>query len=199
MTKHSALAPVAGKFRTFDFGNATDILADKHPELLGQIVSVLSGFSFSKSDILKGGGSKSPIAKRINSAFNELGWGEQKYTMEALQYGGETYAQETHIIDCCNGRVVLEIEWNNKDAFFYRDIASFQHLYESGEIDCGVIVTRATELQKFFNGLSANEGLSKTKYGKATTHHQKLIPLLVRRSAAACPVLVFVITEGALS
>src|SRR6202040_550172 len=41
----------------------------------------------------------------------------------------------------------LEIEWNNKDPFFDRDLENFKRLHVEGAISIGVIVTRGTALQ----------------------------------------------------
>ena len=47
-----------------------------------------------------------------------------------------------------NGRIALEIEWNNKDPFFDRDLENFRKLHQIGYIDVGVIITRGATLQK---------------------------------------------------
>jgi len=47
-----------------------------------------------------------------------------------------------------NGVIALEIEWNNKDPFFDRDLENFQRLHTEGAISVGVIVTRGRSLQE---------------------------------------------------
>ena len=42
---------------------------------------------------------------------------------------------------------LLEIEWNNKDPFFDRDLENFKRLHNEGAISVGVIVTRGSSLQ----------------------------------------------------
>lgn len=44
------------------------------------------------------------------------------------------------------GNIALEIEWNNKDPFFDRDLENFQRLHREGAISVGVIVTRGRDL-----------------------------------------------------
>lgn len=39
-------------------------------------------------------------------------------------------------------RIALEIEWNNKDPFYDRDLENFKRLHADGAISVGVIVTR---------------------------------------------------------
>ena len=45
------------------------------------------------------------------------------------------------------GTIALEIEWNNKDRFFDRDLENFKRLHADGGISLGVIVTRGASLQ----------------------------------------------------
>lgn len=46
-----------------------------------------------------------------------------------------------------NGLIALEIEWNNKDPFFDRDLENFKRLHAEGAISVGVIITRGVSLQ----------------------------------------------------
>lgn len=41
----------------------------------------------------------------------------------------------------------MEIEWNNKDPFFDRDLENFKRLHADGAISVGIIVTRGRALQ----------------------------------------------------
>ncbi len=45
-------------------------------------------------------------------------------------------------------RIALEIEWNNKDPFFDRDLENFKRLHADGAISAGVIVTRGRSLHQ---------------------------------------------------
>ena len=45
------------------------------------------------------------------------------------------------------GTIALEIEWNNKDPFFDRDLENFKRLHADGGIPLGMIVTRGATLQ----------------------------------------------------
>ncbi len=46
-----------------------------------------------------------------------------------------------------SGVVAMEIEWNNKDPFYDRDLENFKRLHAEGAISVGVIVTRGRSLQ----------------------------------------------------
>ena len=99
----------------------------------------------------------------------------------------------THKVDCFKGLVGLEIEWNNKDPFFDRDLNNFRLLFDLRVIDVGVIVTRATHLQEIFRNLGKKVS---DKYGSSTTHMDKLVPRLEGGGGGGCPILVFGITHG---
>lgn len=88
--------------------------------------------------------------------------------------------------------MALEVEWNNKDPFFDRDLNNFRLLFELRAIDVGVIITRSSELQAIFNALG--KGAS---YGNSTTHMNKLVPRLEGGGGGGCPVVTFGIRSEA--
>jgi hypothetical protein len=45
------------------------------------------------------------------------------------------------------GTIGCEIEWNNQDPFFDRDLENFKRLHAEGAISVGVIITRGSSLQ----------------------------------------------------
>ena len=61
--------------------------------------------------------------------------------------------------------IAVEMEWNNKDPFYDRDLINFQALHREGAIAIGVIVTRGPALQSLIGPtiLSKDKGL---KYGR---------------------------------
>ena len=98
----------------------------------------------------------------------------------------------THKVDCYKNRVALEVEWNNKDPFYDRDLNNFRLLFDLRAIDAGVIITRCTELQTIFDQLGRGPS-----YGSSTTHMAKLRPRLDGGSGGGCPVVVFGIRKAA--
>lgn len=97
----------------------------------------------------------------------------------------------THKVDCYKNRVALEVEWNNKDPFFDRDLNNFRLLFDLRAISVGFIVTRSDELQDIFVQLGRG-----SSYGASTTHMSKLLPRIEGGSGAGCPLLVFGIKKG---
>ena len=121
-----------------------------------------------------------------------LGWVENKFDTKIVVDTAEHVAP-THKVDCYKKRVALEVEWNNKDPFFYdRDLNNFRLLFDLRAIDAGVIITRCTELQQIFNKLGRGRS-----FGNSTTHMAKLLPRLEGGGGGGCPVVVFGIRGAA--
>ena len=96
----------------------------------------------------------------------------------------------THKVDCYKNGVALEIEWNNKDPFFDRDLNNFRLLFDLRAISVGVIITRCDHLQDIFDDLGRG-----STYGSSTTHMSKLLLRIQGGGGAGCPILVFGITN----
>lgn len=102
------------------------------------------------------------------------------------------YQTPTHKVDRFKNRVALEVEWNNKDPFFDRDLNNIRLLFELRAIDVGVIITRCDELQEIFQDLGKGKS-----YGASTTHMSRLLPRLEGGGGGGCPVAVFGIRREA--
>jgi len=144
---------------------------------------VLTGFSVSKSQLVIGGGRKSDIAGWIDAQFYARGWKEKQFDTKIVVDTAELQSP-THKVDCFKNRVALEVEWNNKDPFFDRDLNNFRLLFDLRAISIGIIITRSDELQSVFNSLGIG-----TKYGASTTHMGKLLPRIEGGSGGGCPIL----------
>jgi len=192
MTNQSIVpADIAARYEVHEWRNGLAILAAAHPEEWANIIEVLRGFTLLKSDVIKPGGSKGLIAGKLDSHFTRLGWIEKKFDTKIVVDTHEHIAP-THKVDCYKNRVALEVEWNNKDPFYDRDLNNFRLLFDLRAIDAGVIITRCTELQKIFNQLGRGPS-----FGNSTTHMSKLIPRLDGGSGGGCPVVVFGISGSA--
>jgi len=190
---NQALVPadIKQRYEVREWRNGLAILAAAHPEEWEDILRVLRGFSLLRSDILSPGGRKSRIADKLDGEFLKLGWTEKGFDTRIVVDNVEHVAP-THKGDCYKNRVALEVEWNNKDPFYDRDLNNFRLLFDLRAIDGGVIITRCTELQMIFDDLG--RGLS---YGSSTTHMAKLRPRLDGGGGGGCPVVVFGIRRAA--
>jgi hypothetical protein len=173
-----------------EWRNATGILQTACPNEWTDIVEIMRHFQLLKSEILAAGGGKSPVANRIDSEFYRRGWKEKKFDTR-ISVDDVEHITPTHSVDCFKGRVGIEVEWNNKDPFYDRDLNNFRLLFDLQVIDVGIIITRASELQGIFKTLG--KGAS---YGASTTHHQKLWPRIDGGGGGGCPVLTFAITPA---
>ena len=167
------------------------LLAAARPSEWADILAVLRAFTLLRSDIVSPGGSKSDIARKIDGHFTRLGWIEKQFDTRIVVDNVEHHAP-THKVDCYKNRVALEVEWNNKDPFFDRDLNNFRLLFDLRAIDVGIIITRASGLQTIFNSLGRG-----SSFGNSTTHLDKLLPRIVGGGGGGCPVVVIAIKTEA--
>lgn len=172
-------------YELHEWRHACAILARDFPNELKEIVDVLTRFRVKNTWIAKGGGNKSPISKWIDAELSRHGWIAKNFDTRIV-VDKNTIDSPTHEVDCFKNRIALEIEWNNKDPFFDRDLNNFRLLFDLRVISVGVIITRADELQGIFNSLGRG-----TSYGMSTTHISKLLPRIQGGGGAGCPLLVF--------
>ena len=101
-------------------------------------------------ELIQGGGGEARSTQRLRKALTERSWHKSHIVIDK-NVDGETKTTTSHEIDhvrrMADGAIALEIEWNNKDPFFDRDLESFQRLHAEGAISVGVIVTRGKSLQ----------------------------------------------------
>jgi hypothetical protein len=149
-------------------------------------------FRLRKSWIATGGGNKSKLSGFIDGFLAKRGWLEKQF-QTAIEVDGTRLDSPTHKIDCFKNEVALEIEWNNKDPFYDRDLNNFRLLFDLRAVSVGIIITRSDGLQDIFNQLGRG-----SSYGNSTTHMSKLLPRIEGGGGAGCPLLVFGITKGLL-
>lgn len=168
-----------------EWRHAIAVLSTDFPDEWNDICEVLSEFRLKKSYIATAGGRKSRVSGWIDSNFYERGWSEKNFKT-AILIDGEKVDSPTHAIDCYKNDIGVEIEWNNKDPFFDRDLNNFRLLFELRAISVGVIITRCDGLQRLFNDLGRG-----ASYGASTTHMSKLLPKINGGGGGGCPILVF--------
>lgn len=125
------------------------------------------------------------VSAWIDSELAKHGWRAKTFDTK-IAVDENVYSAPTHEVDCFKNRVALEIEWNNKDPFFDRDLNNFRLLFELRAVSVGVIITRCDELQSIFDDLGRGDS-----YGASTTHMSKLLPRIEGGGGAGCPIVVF--------
>lgn len=171
-------------YEIYEWRHASAILQADFQTEYADICDVLARFRLNRGQLMVGGGGKTDIAGWVDGEFYRKGWIEKKFDTKIVIDAAELESP-THKVDCFKNRVALEIEWNNKDPFFDRDLNNFRLLFDLRAISVGIIVTRSDELQLLFNELGIG-----TKYGASTTHMGKLRPRIEGGSGGGCPILV---------
>jgi hypothetical protein len=172
-------------YEVHEWRHATAILRHDFAQVYAEMVDVLTRFRLHKSWLTVGGGRKSKVSEWIDSELLKQGWKPKNFETK-ITVDAHSYESPTHEVDCFKNRVALEIEWNNKDPFFDRDLNNFRLLFDLRVISVGVIITRCDELQSTFDELGRG-----ASYGASTTHMSKLLPRIQGGGGAGCPILVF--------
>lgn len=180
---------IRDNYEVHEWRHAAAILERDFPAEWSDIADVLTNFRLLRSDIERPGGRKSPIASILDRAFYSRRWIEKRFVTKMV-VDTQDIPNPTHGIDCYKNGVALEVEWNNKDPFYDRDLNNFRVLFELRAISVGVIITRCDELQTIFNQLGKG-----SSYGASTTHMSKLLPRIDGGGGGGCPILVFGISK----
>lgn len=168
--------------------HAEAILQVDFPDEAQELVSTLLDFSIDLRELIGGGGGESGQTQRLRHAFNDVGWMKHNFIVQTIVDGDEREAK-THEIDHVrvggNGVVALEIEWNNKDPFFDRDLENFQRLHAQSAISLGIVVTRGSSLQRNVltrieswlrkNGLESEADLKRLGIGERTENQRVVV------------------------
>lgn len=142
-------------------------LIEDFPEPFRELCDVLSAFRIEDVELIRSGGGEASFTQRLRRALTERGWHKRNIEIQKV-VDGEPRAGITHEIDHVRktekGSIALEIEWNNKDPFFDRDLENFQRLHAEGAISVGIVVTRGKSFQdhmvQIIRECAANNGVS---------------------------------------
>jgi hypothetical protein len=181
---------IRDNYEIHEWRHALAILRSDFPEEYRNITDVLTRFRLQKSWINTGGGRKSKVSEWIDGELLKLGWKPKKFDTK-ITVDEQTFESPTHEVDCLKNGIALEIEWNNKDPFYDRDLNNFRLLFDLRVISVGIIITRCDDLQTVFDGLERG-----SSYGASTTHMSKLLPRILGGGGAGCPILVFGIKKS---
>jgi hypothetical protein len=189
------------------------ILEQAFPDRCHDLQAALERFRPTLDELRAGGGGRTVFVRRFDDSLAGMldngrkVWGSQNITIEKrVGFDGDTEPVSKvrgHEIDMFGvgsiddplPGVAVEMEWNNKDPFFDRDLINFQALHHEGAIAVGVIITRGPDLQDLVSGVirSRDGGF---KYGSSSTHWEKLIPRVNLGGGGECPLLLIGIEPG---
>ncbi len=129
--------------------HAEAIMLHDFPDLIEELESALLGISLPMTEII-GGGGEAKMTQRLRRGFAAMEWTKHNFELKKTVDGvaKEFISHEIdHVRRSTNGVFALEIEWNNKDPFFDRDLENFKRLHAEGAISLGGIVTRGAVMQ----------------------------------------------------
>lgn len=163
--------------------HARAILSVDFPDAVAELEDAIGALSIPIEEIIGSGGGESQGTQRLRRGLAELGWTKMNFTVEK-RINGVAREAISHEIDHVKtfdaGVIACEIEWNNKDPFYDRDLENFKRLHADSAISVGVIITRGTSMQDNLKamvqrfaverGLNSHEAV--TAFGMSRTARQ---------------------------
>jgi hypothetical protein len=148
---------IAKEFQVEDHSHAQAILSVDFPEAIAELETALENVTIPIEEVIAGGGGEAKGTQRLRKALASTRWPKFTFTIEK-RINGVPRESISHVIDHVrefeNGtRIALEIEWNNKDPFYDRDLENFKRLHADGAISAGVVVTRGKSLHENMRAL----------------------------------------------
>ncbi len=147
-------------FDILELHHAAAILEHDMPQALADLETVLLELEIPVEELVSGGGGEAPSTQRKRRRLNELGWKKSNVTVRKLvgfdedEIETQSLSHEIdHVKQFGDWVFALEIEWNNKDPFFDRDLENFKRLHAEGAISVGGIITRGQSLQENLRSL----------------------------------------------
>lgn len=131
--------------------HAEAILTHDMPSAASELEEVLSEAQLPVEELVRGGGGEGQLTQRLRRSLNDdRGWRKHNFEIKRIVDGVERESishEIDHVKHFPAGTFALEIEWNNKDPFFDRDLENFKRLHADGVISIGGIITRGETLQ----------------------------------------------------
>ena len=166
-------------------------------ELVDELESALLNISLPITEIIGGGGGEAKMTQRLRRGLSDLQWTKHNFELTKIVDGvaKESISHEIdHVRRVEGGTVAFEIEWNNKDPFFDRDLENFKRLHAEGAISVGGIVTRGSEMQSSMrerieqfaidHGIDGFDALVEFGAGTPTSPQRRQIESEMARGAA---------------
>ena len=134
--------------------HAEAILSGDFPEVEAELEEVLLSATIPIEEIIAGGGGEAKGTQRLRRGLQAKDWHTVTFIVEK-RINGVPREAVSHKMDHVksfdlrsgvSGTIAMEIEWNNKDPFYDRDLENFKRLHADGAISVGIIVTRGRSL-----------------------------------------------------
>lgn len=179
-------------FQVLALHHAEAILKHDMPSAIEELETVLLEATIPVVEMIKGGGGESGFTQRLRKRLaKDFSWVKHKFEVKKIVDGveKESISHEIDHVKRFNGNTfALEIEWNNKDPFYDRDLENFKRLHADGVISVGGIITRGTSLHEtmrdFVEQFALNEKLNclehLEKYYTPTKRQKDLIEQAIK-------------------
>jgi hypothetical protein len=135
--------------------HARAILGADFPSAIAELEAALASATIPIEEIVAGGGGEARGTQRLRRALAAKGWRKMNFKVEKRinDVPRESQSHEVdHVrefeVDGRIARIALEIEWNNKDPVFDRDLGNLKRLHADGAISAGVIFMRGRSLHE---------------------------------------------------
>ncbi len=131
--------------------HAEAVLNTDFPGAISELAGVLLPLRLPVSEIIGSGGGETKFTQRTRRSLTMMAW--KKHIFQVDKVVDKVRRESTsHEVDHVRryedtGVIGCEIEWNNKDPFFDRDLENFKRLHAEGAISVGVVITRGATLQ----------------------------------------------------
>lgn len=136
--------------------HAAAILSTDFPEIAQELEDALLSLSIPAEELIGSGGGEAQSTQRLRRRLYQAGWSKHNFDFKLIVDGQETVSTSheiDHVRRADGGVIACEIEWNNKDPFFDRDLENFQRLHAQSAISVGVLITRGASLQDGMLGI----------------------------------------------
>lgn len=174
-------------FQILTLHHAEAILTHDMGEAVKELEAVLQDISIPVEELVRGGGGEGELTQRLRKGLSvKYEWKKHNFEIKKIVDGKEKESishEIDHVKTFSGGTFALEIEWNNKDPFFDRDLENFKRLHADGVISVGAIITRGTSLQESMRELietfARNNGIDEigklSQYYSPTDRQKDLI------------------------
>lgn len=146
------LAPLMSKgFDIQWLSHAEAIFRSDFQDPLRELADALADLTLPITEIIGSGGGETKFTQRLRRRLAGSGWPKHTFVVSKVvdNVPKEATSHEVdHVRRHPGGVIACEIEWNNKDPFFDRDLDNFKRLHVEGAISAGVLITRGSSLQE---------------------------------------------------
>lgn len=183
-------------FEILTLHHAEAILTHDMKASVDELEAALAEITIPIEELIYGGGGEGELTQRLRKTLSErYGWKKHNFEIKKIIDGEETESishEIDHVKKFPTGTFVLEIEWNNKDPFFDRDLENFKRLHADGVISIGAIITRGVTLhegmRELISSFAKRNGVNSLdkikKYYDPTTRQKEIIKKAAKQKSS---------------